>query len=154
MLNVSYRTWLCDLIYTNKDSKNYLWILISDWKIVLMILKIRSQKYSTHQMMLLQLKFYKTSWDVLGIISLKSSCCTWALAAAVSVCVLIHHIFVSVCAKVVCLCVCLFVCVCICVCMCKCLSMCVLCKGVCVCDMCVLLWNSTSLMHKLVFNDI
>ena len=61
MLNVSYRTWLCDLIYINKDSKTYLWILKVEWKIVLLILEIRSQKYSTHQNDVVELKFYKTS---------------------------------------------------------------------------------------------
>ena len=76
MLNVSYRTWLCDLIYINKDSKTYLWILKVEWKIVLLILEIRSQKYSTHQNDVVELKFYKTSWDVLEIISIKWSCCT------------------------------------------------------------------------------
>ena len=76
MLNVSYRTWLCDLIYINKDSKTYLWILTGERKIVLLILEIRYQKYSTHQNDVVELKFYKTSWDVLEIIWIKSSCCT------------------------------------------------------------------------------
>ena len=78
MLNVSYRTWLYDSIYLDKDSKDCLWILADEWKIVLMILNISFQEYSTCKMMLLQLKFQRTCPNVLENISIESSCCKYA----------------------------------------------------------------------------